>query len=105
MFSHRHLTCILVAFIRHSARIVYALAFGKRLSHGDMIHYSMTNPANHQNHPINFTIEARDGASPARAGVMTTPHGQVLTPMFMPVGTQASVKAITPEDLATLGAQ
>ncbi len=54
--------------------------------------------------PIRFTIEARDGESRARAGTMTTPHGPVLTPMFMPVGTQASVKALAPDDLTALGA-
>lgn len=53
--------------------------------------------------PISFTIEAREGA--ARAGAMTTPHGSVMTPMFMPVGTQASVKALAPDDLTALGAQ
>lgn len=55
--------------------------------------------------PIHFTIQATDPGSRARAGKLTTPHGAVLTPMFMPVGTQASVKALTPEDLQVLGAQ
>ena len=55
--------------------------------------------------PLRFTITAEDAATSARAGVMTTPHGSVVTPMFMPVGTQASVKALAPEDLTTLGAQ
>ena len=41
----------------------------------------------------------------ARAGVLTTPHGTVETPVFMPVGTQATVKAMTPEELEELGAQ
>ncbi len=40
----------------------------------------------------------------ARAGVFTTPHGPLYTPVFAPVGTQASVKAITPRDLHDLGA-
>ena len=39
-----------------------------------------------------------------RAGVFHTPHGDVLTPVFMPVGTQATVKAIAPRDLTELGA-
>lgn len=55
--------------------------------------------------PLHFTIAARDATTAARAGSMTTPHGSVLTPMFMPVGTQASVKALAPDDLTTLGAQ
>jgi len=40
----------------------------------------------------------------ARAGVITTPHGDIPTPVFAPVGTQATVKAITPRDLAETGA-
>ncbi|MBM4406464.1 MAG: tRNA guanosine(34) transglycosylase Tgt [Chloroflexi bacterium] len=43
-------------------------------------------------------------SSRARAGLLTTPHGQVPTPAFMPVGTQAAVKAVTPEDLRAAGA-
>lgn len=45
---------------------------------------------------------ARQGG--ARAGVFTTPHGEILTPVFAPVGTQASVKALTPAQLEELGA-
>src|SRR5262245_12292279 len=42
----------------------------------------------------------------ARAGLLHTAHGTVETPVFMPVGTQATVKAVTPRDLAIeLGAQ
>lgn len=41
----------------------------------------------------------------ARAGILHTPHGDVLTPVFMPVGTRATVKAMAPEELAALGAQ
>ena len=46
---------------------------------------------------FHFTITHRDGA--ARRGLMTTAHGDVPTPMFMPVGTQGAVKAMTPRDL------
>jgi len=49
-----------------------------------------------------FTLEATDGA--ARAGTLTTAHGTVETPTFMPVGTQATVKALTPEMVAATGA-
>lgn len=41
----------------------------------------------------------------ARAGFLTTPHGVIETPVFMPVGTQATVKAMTPEELVGIGAQ
>ncbi|HEX8246387.1 MAG TPA: tRNA guanosine(34) transglycosylase Tgt [Longimicrobium sp.] len=52
---------------------------------------------------FDFEIRATDGA--ARAGVLTLPHGQVRTPVFMPVGTQATVKTLTPEEVEGLGAQ
>ena len=50
-----------------------------------------------------FSIEATNGA--ARAGLLHLPHGRVETPVFMPVGTQAAVKTLTPDEVATLGAQ
>ncbi len=39
----------------------------------------------------------------ARAGLLHTPHGTFQTPMFMPVGTQATVKTMTPEELKAMG--
>ncbi|MEE9450357.1 MAG: tRNA guanosine(34) transglycosylase Tgt, partial [Ignavibacteriaceae bacterium] len=41
---------------------------------------------------LNFTIEAKDSNSKARAGYFETDHGKVETPIFMPVGTQGTVK-------------
>ncbi|MFW6124803.1 MAG: tRNA guanosine(34) transglycosylase Tgt [Pirellulales bacterium] len=52
-----------------------------------------------------FHVEAIDLAGTARAGRFCTPHGDVLTPAFMPVGTQATVKGLTPAQLADAGAQ
>ena len=49
-----------------------------------------------------FELQATDGR--ARAGTFRTPHGTVRTPVFMPVGTQATVKAVSPRDLHDLGA-
>ena len=49
-----------------------------------------------------FTIEHTDGT--ARAGTLRTAHGTIPTPIFMPVGTVGSVKAIAPDDLAAIGA-
>ncbi|MGD2026580.1 MAG: tRNA guanosine(34) transglycosylase Tgt, partial [Anaerolineales bacterium] len=49
-----------------------------------------------------FTLEAQDGR--ARAGRFSTPHGELLTPVFAPVGTAATVKAITPSQLEEVGA-
>jgi queuine tRNA-ribosyltransferase len=51
---------------------------------------------------LRFEIEATDGA--ARAGRISLPHGVVETPVFMPVGTAATVKALTPEEVEALGA-
>jgi queuine tRNA-ribosyltransferase len=52
---------------------------------------------------FSFAVEARCGR--ARAGRLTTPHGVVETPAFMPVGTAAAVKAVMHRDLEDLGAQ
>ena len=52
--------------------------------------------------PGTFEVVARDGH--ARAGVLHTAHGVIETPIFMPVGTQASVKALSSADLRALGA-
>jgi queuine tRNA-ribosyltransferase len=51
--------------------------------------------------PFSFRIAASDGA--ARCGVINTPHGAVATPAFMPVGTQATVKGLTPEAVRASG--
>ena len=48
-----------------------------------------------------FTLEAQDGG--ARAGLFTTPHGTIRTPVFAPVGTQGTVKAVSPRHLRELG--
>jgi queuine tRNA-ribosyltransferase len=55
---------------------------------------------------MNFSFEvAKTDPSGARRGRLTTPHGPVETPFFMPVGTQATVKALTQEALEELGAE
>ena len=53
--------------------------------------------------PISFKLEATNGA--ARAGRITTPHGEIETPVFMPVGTLASVKGVPQDVLEELGAR
>ena len=55
------------------------------------------------NQPFQFTLEAIDGG--ARAGTFTTPHGTIQTPVFMPVGTQATVKGISREQIRQIGTQ
>jgi queuine tRNA-ribosyltransferase len=54
---------------------------------------------------LTFTVLARDGQTAARTGEMRTAHGVVGTPVFMPVGTQATVKTLSPGDLHVAGAK
>jgi queuine tRNA-ribosyltransferase len=54
---------------------------------------------------ISFALEAVDRGSAARAGRLTTPQGVVETPVFMPVGTHAAVRAMTPEQVKATGAR
>ena len=51
-----------------------------------------------------FSLEATDTDTAARAGRISTAHGEVLTPAFMPVGTAGSVKTLTPDELSAAGA-
>ena len=48
---------------------------------------------------LKFEIIKKDKKTGARLGVMHLPHGDVQTPVFMPVGTQATVKSMTPDEL------
>ena len=60
------------------------------------------------NGPISFDVlmpAPADGSTRARLGHLSTPHGQIQTPVFMPVGTNATVKALDPDDLDEVGAQ
>src|SRR6266700_3043487 len=52
-----------------------------------------------------FQILQKDKHSKARLGKLQTPHGEILTPTYIPVGTQATVKGLSAEDLAEIGAQ
>ena len=54
---------------------------------------------------ITYELLHEDKNSGARRGLVHTPHGDIQTPVFMPVGTQATVKSMTPEELKELGAQ
>ena len=54
---------------------------------------------------IDFTLLRTDSDSHARLGRIITPHGEISTPAFAPVGTQATVKALDPRDLHELGAE
>ncbi len=53
---------------------------------------------------IKYWLIKKDSRTKARLGILETPHGAIETPVFMPVGTQATVKAMTPEELKEIGA-
>ena len=53
---------------------------------------------------ITFELIHKDKLTGARAGILHTPHGKFLTPLFMPVGTQATVKTLSPHEVQNLGA-
>ncbi|MCF0141033.1 MAG: tRNA-guanine transglycosylase, partial [Mogibacterium sp.] len=54
---------------------------------------------------LTFELLHKDPATRARRGRITTKHGTIETPVFMPVGTQATVKAVKPEDVEKTGAE
>jgi tRNA-guanine transglycosylase len=54
---------------------------------------------------LTFEIQSRDPHTRARAGIIHTAHGDIETPAFMAVATQATVKALTPDDLENIGLQ
>src|SRR5215472_17252243 len=54
---------------------------------------------------FSFTVEAECSESWARAGTILTPHGHIHTPIFIPVGTQATVKSVSSEELREVGAE
>src|SRR3954464_15552282 len=60
-------------------------------------------PPHSQTMEAPFTIQARDGASRARAAVLRTAHGDVRTPAFVPLATKGAVKGLEPRDVAALG--
>ncbi len=55
--------------------------------------------------PLKFTIEKKIPSKLGRAGLLSTPHGDIKTPAFVTVGTKATVKALTTEQVKSLGAQ
>ena len=57
------------------------------------------------NEYFSFELQKVDPETGARAGVFHTPHGDILTPVYMPVGTQATVKGVLPKDLKEVGSQ
>ncbi len=54
-------------------------------------------------HAVTYQLHKTDSRTKARRGTLATPHGDIQTPVFMPVGTQATVKAMKPEDIRKLG--
>ena len=56
-------------------------------------------------HAVTYNLIKTDSRTRARRGVVHTPHGDIQTPVFMPVGTQATVKAMRPEEVKEMGAE
>ncbi len=56
-------------------------------------------------YPVKYELLKTCSQSGARLGILHTPHGKIQTPIFMPVGTQATVKSMTPEELKDIGSQ
>ena len=54
---------------------------------------------------FNFKIKKQSEKSSARTGILETKRGNIQTPIFMPVGTLATVKSVSPEELKAVGAQ
>ena len=54
---------------------------------------------------VTFDLLKTDSRTKARRGIVHTPHGDIQTPVFMPVGTAATVKAMRPEEVEELGAE
>ena len=54
---------------------------------------------------FSYTVLDTSSDTGARRGMLETPHGAVETPVFMPVGTQGTVKAVSPDRLVDLGAE
>src|SRR5256714_5493267 len=67
-----------------------------------IVHSAFRIPHSELGSMFEFEIEAQSG--PARIGSLTLPHGTVETPVFMPVGTQGTVRALSPNDLRAAGA-
>ena len=56
-------------------------------------------------HAVTYQLIKKDKNTKARRGIVHTPHGDIQTPVFMPVGTQAAVKAMRPEQVRDMGAE
>ena len=54
---------------------------------------------------VTYELIKKDAKTKARRGRVTTPHGTIETPVFMPVGTAATVKAMRPEEVKEMGAE
>lgn len=59
----------------------------------------------HMKHAVSYELIKKDSRTKARRGVVHTPHGDIQTPVFMPVGTAATVKAMKPEEVKDMGAE
>src|SRR5436305_360587 len=85
-----------LAGVLRAARLRAARRGRVRRFHGDPVRAAVPSVSA-------FAVTATDGA--ARAGVLSTAHGELRTPAFMPVGTKATVKSVDPDELRALGAE
>merc|ERR1719493_389454 len=67
--------------------------------------FGMTNVESDSHPALKFNVEAQCHTTKARVSSMTLPHSVVETPVFMPVGTAATLKGVLPEQLKALGCQ
>ena len=69
-----------------------------------IIVYTMEKERIFMKHTVTYELTKKDSKTRARRGIVHTPHGDIQTPVFMPVGTQATVKAMRPEQVKEMGA-
>lgn len=66
---------------------------------------SSSDPRTGRSRPVDYTVGTSLPGTLGRTGIIHTPHGDIHTPAFVPVGTKATVKTVLPESVAALGAQ
>jgi queuine tRNA-ribosyltransferase len=91
-----------VVLVKQDAKISRTAHFSRNTHHAAFLilhHFKFNMP------PLQFQLSATDKNSKARSGKITTDHGEILTPIFMPVGTAGSVKAVTQEQLKDISAE
>ena len=81
------------------------LAFPKKIWYNNRRKEEKGQVCTLNNEYFSFEVIKTDEETGARAGILHTPHGDIETPVYMPVGTQATVKGVFPRDLKEAGSQ